>query len=345
MDISGNGDPSEQSDILTVRWQLDSGIGHQDAYALVLKPLLKAENIVFVDGDGDGDPEVVFFPTLDFNYSALLRSCLRSLFGGPRTVALLLRPQTCIRPVKPVHFVKQLLFRLLRRAPNIAILTIMPFSVEPRLASFSKAWIQDPQLWDLAIIAPSALEPPTQPGPGRKIVVMLGVLSSLKGFDKFARLWIGEECVRNSFRFIAAGTLDPDLGDLAEAFVRAGGELVNERISDEQIYAYYRTADMVWCAYDPSYDQASGIFGRAFQLGIPSIVTAQSMVHKQAQALGQDVLALVPDEAGSFPGAAKKLLSWEPQRVSAGSRAAVVTQMRNRDVNVLAAILRGRPDH
>jgi len=237
------------------------------------------------------------------------------------------------------------LFRLLRRAPNIAILTIMPFSVEPRLASFSKAWIQDPQLWDLAIIAPSALEPPTQPGPGRKTVVMLGVLSSLKGFDKFARLWIGEKCVRNSFRFIAAGTLDPDLGDLAEAFVRAGGELVNERISDEQIYAYYRTADMVWCAYDPSYDQASGIFGRAFQLGIPSIVTAQSMVHKQAQALGQDVLALVPDEAGSFPGAAKKLLSWEPQRVSAGSRAAVVTQMRNRDVNVLAAILRGRPDH
>lgn len=323
-----------------VRWHLESGAGHQDAYALALQPPLTDVGIAFVDGAAD----TVFFPTLDFYYPSLLRSCIRSIFGGPKTVAMLLRPQNCVRPTKPIHFVKQILFRLLRRAPRVMILTIMPFSTEPKLATYANGWIHDPQLWDLAIIAPRELGVPYAPNSSKKTVVMLGILSRLKGFDQFVDLWIREPAVREAFRFIAAGKLDPELADLGVAFAEAGGELVNQWISDDQIYSYYREADIVWCAYDRSYDQASGIFGRAFQLGVPSVVTENSMLHRQAKELGQDVLALSPDWVGSSFTTANLLLSWSPQRVSYYAREAQVKEMRDRDIKVLATALRGESD-
>ena len=33
-----------------------------------------------------------------------------------------------------------------------------------------------------------------------------------------------------------------------------------------------RQADLLWCCYNPIYDQSSGIFGRAIQIGRPTIV-------------------------------------------------------------------------
>jgi len=325
-----------------VFWVLPPGFGHQTAYEMVLKPTLGEAGVRFVDTKM---PLIKtnFFPTLDFDYPALLKSSFWSAFGGRKTVALLLRPQTCVRPTKPIHRIKQILFKLLRQVPNVSILVIVPFSVEPKLAIYADDWINDPQLWDLAILAPQVLQTHHNAQHSKlKKITILGRLDREKGFEQFASLWIDNQAVRQAYQFVAAGVLDPSLAKLGARFSDAGGVLINERISDEHMFALYHESYAMWCAYDREYDQASGIFGRAFQLGVPTIITEGSMLHRHAEALCQHHLALSPDWLNNSTETARRILEWKPSRVTPSDRESIVSNMRNRDIDRLATYLLGK---
>ena len=66
----------------------------------------------------------------------------------------------------------------------------------------------------------------------------------------------------------------------ASRFTAAGGMLEDRMITDDELFSLYATATYAWCCYAPHYDQASGIFGRAAQLGVPAIVRAGSVVER-----------------------------------------------------------------
>lgn len=323
-----------------IHWVSQAGSGHQSAYDEVLRPLIESHGFAVSDNRNKA-AIAVFHATLDFNYWALLLSALRSIFGGPQTVALFLRPQNCLRPKKPSHWIKKILFKMMRRAPGISILTILPFSIEPRLAEYADDWINDPQLWDLELCAPLVLKQPSRALAGQKPqIALLGSLDRNKGFDQFASMWIGEAAIREKFQFVAAGSLEASLGSLGDAFVAAGGILINQRISDARMFELFHDSFAVWCAYDREYDQASGIFGRAFQLGIPAIVTGHSFLERQSKALGHEHVALSPDWTDYSHTSARLLLEWSPTRPVAAERRATVSGLRERDIARLVSILR-----
>jgi hypothetical protein len=60
----------------------------------------------------------------------------------------------------------------------------------------------------------------------------------------------------------------------------------------------------VWSCYAPDYDQASGIFGRAVQLGVPAIVRTSSYLAKLADHIGHPVL---PVSFGDADKAAERI--------------------------------------
>ncbi|EDX80022.1 hypothetical protein BBAL3_1179 [Brevundimonas sp. BAL3] len=79
---------------------------------------------------------------------------------------------------------------------------------------------------------------------------------------------------------------------LAADFVGAGGVVVNQFISDEELSSLYGTATVVWGVYAPHYDQASGIFGRAVQYGKPILLRRGSSIARHAEVLGARAVAI-----------------------------------------------------
>jgi hypothetical protein len=120
-------------------------------------------------------------------------------------------------------------------------------------------------------------------GQSRIKVGAIGRQDDRKGFDKFAEIYAKSPELREGTLFFYAGKVAQAELHKDEAFIDAGGLGFNYFLSEDEILASYAACDFVWCAYAPRYDQASGIFGRALQLGIVPIVRAQSMIHKQCQ--------------------------------------------------------------
>jgi hypothetical protein len=92
--------------------------------------------------------------------------------------------------------------------------------------------------------------------------------------------------------FIAAGKVASECVEAAKQFEAAGGILIDRFISDDEIIALYRHAALVWAVYAPTYDQASGIAGRAYQFGIPIAVRHGSHMNNLLAALEHPAIAV-----------------------------------------------------
>lgn len=311
-----------------------SADGHRSAYNDVLAHLLRRQN---VDLSAHHErSRVAFYPMLDDNIPVFLRSCLQNALSGRRTVGLFFRPGECFRRDRVKYRLKNLLFRVLKRMPTIRILTIMPFHVDPRFALVANDWIHDPQLWDMDLLPAAetqdALSATVRAAAnGRQVVVALGGQNRLKGFDRLATLWQSDLRLRQRYLFVAAGKVAAECAGDAQAFVDAGGLLLDRFISDEELLALYTASDVVWSCYAPHYNQASGIFGRAFQMGKPAIVREGSYIAAMAKHLDHPVIAIAQDNAT----AANELLSWPTDPTPAKASTVMITAMRQRDTRVL----------
>jgi glycosyltransferase involved in cell wall biosynthesis len=220
----------------------------------------------------------VLFATLDgeemaFTVIALVRAAL-----GKPTVALFLRPQGCFSGTMKAKL-KRALFRSIKLVRPIRILTILPFDIQPNFAAVADDWIYDPQLWDLTVTGEIESVPDTalsrkvtDQAAGRPVLAFLGSVSRLKGIHLLKQSldltpgWLG------SIQVVIAGRVHVDCAEAVEALSRQGALVENRVISDEELASLYRVSDYVWCCYDPSYDQASGVFGRAVQFGRTPVV-------------------------------------------------------------------------
>lgn len=260
----------------------------------------------------------LFFSWLDcgpvFLLKALGTGFLRS-FMGLKTVGILFRPKDCFNENKPQNTLKRLALSVLRTRPEMHILSLIPYEAYPNAAKVSSTWIYDPQLWDLEYIVPNVDDWPKSfetdifvAANGRKIVATIGRQDESKGFFAFADLWRHNSAVREKFLFVVAGKISPAIYDQAKAFETSGGFLLNRRIDNDELFRLYALTDVVWSCYAPSYDQSSGIFGRAVQFGKPAIVRAKSFIETLGIELGHPTLGIPYDDIET---SGKKLIAWQ----------------------------------
>lgn len=265
-----------------------------------MRELLGAQRVLFATLDGDID-------------RFLLIAAVRSLFFRP----------TCGIFIGPLHYIKrpanwrELLrtfgLRMVKRLPRVEVLSIIPHPVRPLLSRITSGWIHDPQLWDLCSRSDPLPVTDLSRHVGRlkaqrKVVVYLGKVSKRKGLHDLVRLTAGLE---QEFLVVVAGQLLDD-GKQAAQELRERGMLVEDRfISDDELLSLYGVADYVWCVYPPTYDQASGVFGRAIQLGVLPVIRSGSVLDDYTKFIGANAVAL-EDVAGMAPEAFRRRLLERP---------------------------------
>ena len=227
----------------------------------------------------------------DSPISYLFISIFRSLFQL-KTVGLLFRPLPIFKKDTFRMKIKYFFLRALKLIPKIQTLLIIPDSLHVKFEKICDGWIYDMQLWDISdnYVAlyknlrvnynDSSLASSIKlTANGRKVVCAIGSQNKRKGFDTFADAFIENSDIRNEYLFIFGGKLEGHT-DLLERFEQSGGMAINRFVSEEELIALYSSSDLVWALYDEEYDQASGIFGRALQFGVPSIIRSGSLVDK-----------------------------------------------------------------
>lgn len=264
--------------------------GHRAEYVAFLGDIFAVRRVRF-NWRVLGDPNPVLVPAIEDGLGIYALVGLLRLLIGRRTVGFLFRPGPAISSKTLRHRGKRLVLRLLRLLPRIQSLTILPFAVEPRFAEIADGWIYDPQLWDLhwpaamsgAPVGGALADAIRQAANGRAICVAVGRQDTAKGFDQFAELYSAAKPLRDAMLFAYGGKVAAPCENNAAAFAAAGGYGVNRFINGAELHDFYACADLAWCAYAADYDQASGILGRAMQLGIPVTVRNGSFIHRLCQ--------------------------------------------------------------
>jgi glycosyltransferase involved in cell wall biosynthesis len=274
--------------------------GHRESYANLFRDIFDLTPLIAGMDRGVRSrlvaADALFFATIDDHIiSFLLISIWRSI-RLKRTVGLFLRPHACFSSACWASALRLRLFSALRLLPGLTIATIVPHDVAPEFARVSSIGLHDPQLWD-AHDGSSLQKPRHTPiasevrglAQGRPILCWFGQPAPHKGFALLAEALARHPRVARDVCVVLAGSASPD-DELVAKFVEAGGVHLNRRLDDAEWESLYGVSDCIWACYAPNYDQASGIFGRAFQFGVPSIVRRGSQIHELAKTINYDVL-------------------------------------------------------
>lgn len=282
--------------------QIASEEGHRGSYLSLMTRLLGGERATSVYRMLMA-PQPVLFLTLEGSFTLYcFVGLFRALFGR-RTVGLLLRPGPVLDGNSLRLWLKRSALKVLWLLPGVQTLTILPFSIEPRFSEIADGWIYDPQLWDLddaerrhvADVQGTLAADIRSAAAGRRVVVAAGRQDKSKGFDWFSDIYVKHPDLRRSMLFAFGGKVSEDVASHLPAFEGTGGYACNRFITNEELLDLYASADLVWAAYDPTYDQASGILGRSAQLGIPAVVRRGSLMQRLCEVEGIAHMAM--DEA------------------------------------------------
>lgn len=223
----------------------------------------------------------VLIATIDCDYvGSLALMFLRFLLRKP-TSALLLRPQTCF--IGGWKFrAKRIALYIVKSLPRQKILTIIPFSIRPDFSEIATDWIYDPEIWDLSArginkIPETALSRHVRElAADRPILVVLGAIGLSKGIAQLRDLVTQTPGYDIDLCIVIAGRVSPEAQVLVKKIAALGVYVEDRLLSDDEMLSLYGIASAAWCCYDPTYDQASGIFGRAIQTGVMPIVRKHS---------------------------------------------------------------------
>ncbi|MCP9234077.1 hypothetical protein NMG46_28395 [Mesorhizobium sp. LMG 17147] len=240
----------------------------------------------------------LLFATLDEHVlSFILISVARSV-ARKNTVALFLRPEQCFLPGLKYRL-KWLLFRALRHLPGLTVIAITPFDVAPRYAQVAAAGVYDPQYWDLhdGVSIPSPKETRLSAdvrsmAGRRRLCTAVGVLNAGKGLEFLADTLEKFPVIREHTQVVVAGSTNPHTRGVLTRLSDAGSVVIDRFLSDAELLSLIGTSELVWACYDPRYDQASGVFGRAVQLGSVPITREGAIVSQVASESGIPSLAV-----------------------------------------------------
>lgn len=205
---------------------------------------------------------------------------------GKKTVGLLFRPKPAVEAKNFKLAIKKNMLNLLRKIESVSTLTIVPFYLNPKFTEIADDWIYDFQLWDLTDKQREEVEKYrnnkelmtlNNVTTEKATLVAIGRQDEDKGFDKFVEFY---NVRSNEFNAVFGGKVTKELTSILTQFEVMGGISNNRFVTDSEVLQLYAMADFVWCVYSETYDQASGILGRAAQLGIPVIVRENSLMQQ-----------------------------------------------------------------
>lgn len=233
----------------------------------------------------------------------------RAALGRP-TAGIFLSPQRCFVRDELKCRIKRLAFMGYKRVPGLTLFTITPFEIEPRFAEVANVGAYDPQYWDMHD-GTRVVMPPSTPfsdkiraaAAGRPVVCMPGSLNAEKGFGFLADSLAATPALAKRLLIVAAGRVLPSARASVETFVASGGLLHDRRLEDAELKSLYGIADAIWCCYEPGYDQASGIFGRGMQFGVPVIVRRGSLIERVAAGTPLSVIKVDFDDKNGLADA------------------------------------------
>ena len=220
-------------------------------------------------------------------YSAILIA--RALVGARSTVIAtrwhVLSPRRTFQST-----LRRMIQHLLLWFEPIQVLSITP----PSDIESPKAprYIEDIEFWDLpqAVFdgpprSSLADEVDAAKG-GRKAIVALGTLDISKGLLFLEQIFDATPALSEQYVVVCCGeVMEPSRAAL-EPLRRRAAVWVDRFLDRDELLSLYRQADVVWCCYEPGYDVSSGVFGRAIQLGRPTITRAGSIVARLADRAG-----------------------------------------------------------
>jgi hypothetical protein len=219
----------------------------------------------------------------------LFVSFFRSL-ANKRSVTLMFRPKEASAGTTLKLKIKRALLRLSKVSKHTTVFTILPFEDASPINKIANDWIYDPQLWDWFSRQPpkddAFIELVLSAAKGRKILTSLGVQSKVKGFDFFTSIWEKYPPIHKNILFVCAGDASRCSPEIKRRFTETGGLLIDRQLTTGEIASLYDVSDVVWACYSPEYDQASGIFGRAFQLNVPAIIREGASLNDLANRIG-----------------------------------------------------------
>lgn len=292
--------------VVTILSLSPAEMGHRGPYNAMLAELFPSRVVTF-GFSAVFSRQPVLVPFIEESLVRYVAACLLRALLGRRTAGFLFRPLPTLQGQGMRMRAKCAVLKLLRRVPGVTTLTILPFSVAPQFALIADDWIYDLQLWDLH--RPGEPSSTLAAGPlatqiraaaaGRAVCSAIGRQDSGKGFELFVRTWLTNAELPRGMLFAYGGKVDPALRGAADDFAAAGGIGFDRTISDAEIVDLYLASDLVWCVYDPGYDQASGILGRAMQTGVPVAVRRGSLIERLCQLEGHPHLSITDERDGS----------------------------------------------
>lgn len=239
--------------------------------------------------------ESLLLATLDDHLPSFLAVAGARSLRGRHTTALFLRAQKCFEDGRFYYPAKRNMFRVLKNLPGLTLASITPFSVMPRHREVAHAGVVDPQYWDLhdgtALRSParSALsEDVLALARGRHVMCALGTLGPNKGVAFLAETLQRHPKLMEKILVVAAGQVPADAVRSVKKLAEAGALVIDRFVSNDELEGLYAAADSVWACYPPNYDQASGIFGRAVQIGVTPVLRAGSVTETFATIHGVD---------------------------------------------------------
>ena len=236
----------------------------------------------------------LLFLMVEEDFGLYIFSCILRTLLGRRTAGLLFRPGPAITGRSWRLRLKRWILRAMRRLPNVRTISLLPTPLYPRISEIADDWIYDFQLWDLttaeqarfrsmkAGLVGGADQPRPPPifmealafASGRPLLVALGMQNRDKGADLLAASMAG--CCSKGWAVLVAGRFASSANDARIVIESSGGKVIDRFLDSDEMLALYAAANAVWCLYDPRYDQASGILGRAVQLDVPVVVRCGS---------------------------------------------------------------------
>lgn len=267
--------------------------GHRRSYATFVGKLLNARLAGVWEISTTRLP--VLFLMIEDSFSLYVLISVFRAIAGRRTTGLLFRARQATHGKTFRLRIKRLFLLALKRIQPIRTLTILPFTTDHNYSKIADDWIHDFQLWDISkealMYTAEQRRNPDDPflisirkaAAGKPVVCALGAQDAHKGFDVFARTYVENENIRKAFLFIFGGKVRDVFSRLVEEFEKIGGCAQDRFISDIELQNFYSASDLAWCFYSPDYDQASGIFGRAVQFGIPVLVREGSSIDKMCK--------------------------------------------------------------
>lgn len=264
--------------------------GHRESYIRYFSRLRKDQEIVILSETGwvitfwkaFMSNRLLLSTADDYLFFATILSFLRSIIMR-QTDLVLIRPEHVLDRKDFKSWIKKKLYRIIIFQSCVRSFSIMPHSIEPRLATVTSSSIYDPAFFELDdVICEKQYR--KNPNATKLIsdmiiseVVYLGVISETRNIRAFLDMFGSHEGINARVVGRRSRTL-PD-----SALSNPGRVLIREEHLDKATFMHmFETAQSVWCAFRGDYDNFSGIFCNAMRFGTPVWVTAGSRLEKFA---------------------------------------------------------------